>query len=92
MALTYVPRSEREDFEEMLRDAGRAEDFEATDGPTDILAPPGTVGPRVSRIVVRCRRTSVERGYSSGGLSITTNGMPGWVNDVAADILGGAFD
>ena len=91
MTLRYVHPSEVEDFETTLRRLGRADDFEASDSPTEIVAPGGHIGPAVNGVVVRCRKTGVERSYSSGS-SNSMNGMPAWVNDVAADIQSGVFD
>jgi hypothetical protein len=75
----------------MLRQLSRADDFDASDGPTEILAPAGAIGPAVNHIVVKCRSTAIERSYTAGS-SVTSNGMSGWVNEVAADIRRGAFD
>ena len=92
MPLTYINRSEREDFEAMLRLRNvSASDFELADTPTRIAARPGAIGPALNTVVVRSRRNGVERTYTSGGLSITNNRFVAWVNEVARDVDIGVF-
>lgn len=91
MALSHVNRSEREDFEVMLRRLGRLGEFDATDGAVEILAPPWGRRPTIYTVIVKSLHTGKTRTYTSGG-SITNNGWAAWVNEVASDIEGGAFD
>ena len=92
MPLTHTHRSEREDFEAMLklRDLS-PDDFELADTPTRITAPQGAIGSAVNTIFVRSSRNGIERTYTSGGISTTNNQFVAWVNDAARDIDGGVF-
>jgi hypothetical protein len=88
MALVYVNRHERSEFEAMIQTKGLApEDFEVADGVTDIAAPLGRTGGTSNIIVIKLVRTGVERRYTSGGLHDS------WIKDVEQDqdIDGGKF-
>lgn len=92
MALNQIHPSGREDFEAMLRHLGRTSDFEADDGPDDIQAPSGAIGPIANTVAVRSLITAKSRTYLTGGLNKTYNGWPEWVNKVKDDIVNGLFD
>jgi hypothetical protein len=87
-----VPRirdADREDFEAMLRLRNLSpSDFDLVAGPTNVADQSGAISPTFTSIIVRSRRTGIERSYvDRGGRS----DFVAWVIDVAVDMDAGVF-
>jgi hypothetical protein len=97
-ALRHVRRSEREDLEIVLRHRGRSpDDFYVSDTPSRIDPPRlerngMIVGPVISEVIVRSRKTGVARAYSTGNTGSTNNAFAAWVNQFAEDLDSGLFE
>ena len=94
--LRYVPRSNREDLEIVLRQRGRAsDDFYVSDIPSRLISrreSNGMVdGPVETDVTVRSRKTGIARAYTARS-GLNTGPYAEWVNEFAQDLDNGLFE